>query len=152
MRYDLLDDRLEWPLAERREGAPWRLGHGLTVVGPGWWPLVRRAFAHAAETPGATVRRVRQKCAVLEVWFAHPAPLARAQLDAFSARIRRASRSRCEACGAAVLPPPPAAPPSRNHCSRCADRLRDLALAGRRGAEIALWEERAGGPWPPRVW
>ena len=68
---DLLDERLAWPDEQRERGGPWRLGHGLASVGPGWWPLVRAAFAAAAEMPGAEVRDVRQKFGALELWLQH---------------------------------------------------------------------------------
>jgi hypothetical protein len=51
----LFGERLKWPRHQWRYGGAWRLGHGLTVVGPGWWPLVGRAFAAVAETPEAEV-------------------------------------------------------------------------------------------------
>src|SRR5690348_16612312 len=119
MPSDLLDERLEWPLHKRTDRGPWRLGHGLTVVGPGWWPLVRQVFAAVAETPGATVAGVRQKCAMLEVRIDHPNPGSRARLGTLTACLTQKSRSVCEACGGAVPAVDPAHPPWRNHCPAC---------------------------------
>lgn len=143
----LLDESLEWPRELWQRGGAWRLGHGMCVLGPGWWPLVRQAFAAVAETPGAVVVDVRQKCAVLEVRLAHLDPGTQARLDALAASLTRASRERCEACGAAVPPVTPLRAPWRNHCPACHARYAALAGGGR--SERRLWEERAGRAWPP---
>ena len=142
---DLLDERLAWPDEQRERGGPWRLGHGLASVGPGWWPLVRAAFAAAAETPGAEVRDVRQKFGALELWLQHEDAARRDALRAAAAACTEASRSRCEGCGAAVERLAPGRMTWRLHCADCAAFV---AAAGDR-AERKLWEWRAGLPWPP---
>ncbi len=76
----LLDDRLAWPHAQWQSGGPWRLGEGLCLVGPGWHRFVRQAFALVAETPGAWVVSVKQKCAWLEVLAWHEDPPVRGRL------------------------------------------------------------------------
>jgi hypothetical protein len=60
-----------------------------------------------------------------------------------------ASAARCEACGAAVPPPPPLFD-GRNHCPACARRYEELL--GRGGADplVRLWEARAR-VWYPRA-
>jgi hypothetical protein len=145
MASDLLDEQLEWPLVQWQRGGPWRLGHGLTVVGPGWWPLVRRAFAAAAEVPGAEVRNVRQKAAVLEVRASHPDAGTLSRLRVLAAELTEASRVRCEGCGRAVPRLEPDRGVWRNHCDTCAAAL--AAFVGGR-AERRLWEWRAGRSWP----
>ena len=147
MGADLLSERLEWPRRQHQHGGPWRLGHGLTVVGPGWWPLVRRAFAAVAELPGAEIRDVRQKAAVLEVRPFHPDAEVSAHLRALAAELTEASRSCCEGCGRAV--PRLARAAWRNHCGACAAALDAFAASDSAGrAERRLWESRAGRTWP----
>lgn len=144
MRFALLDDTLEWPRDQWERGGPWRLGHGLTVVGPGWHPLVRRTFAAVAEVPGAEVRDVHQKIARLEIRIHHPHPTQQAALHTVAALCTEASHTRCEGCGTAV----PAAPAGqviwRTHCAECAA----IIAAGGPKGERHLWEQRAGRPWP----
>ena len=142
---DLLDERLEWPLVQRRRGGRWRLGHGMTVVGPGWWPIVRRAFAAVAEVPGAEVRNVRQKAAALEIRPSHPDAEILSRLWALAAELTEASRIRCESCGCPVPRLEPDRGERRNHCADCAATLATL-VGGR--AERRLWELRAGRSWP----
>ena len=152
MRAGLLDERLEWPRHLWQHGGPWRLGHGLTVVGPGWWPLVRRGFAAVAEVPGAAVTEVRQKCALVEVHVSHPDRGVRVQLHALAAELTEASRSQCEACGRAVPTLPPKGGIWRNQCQACAAWYDVLAQADVLDAEYRLWEVHAGGVrWPRRV-
>lgn len=142
---ELLDERLEWPQVPRQHGGQWRLGQGLTVVGPGWWPLVRRAFAAVAEVPGAEIRNVRQKAAVLEIRPFHSDADTRSRLTALAAELTEASRKRCEACGCTVPRLEPDRGTWRNHCEDCTAVL--AAFAGVR-AERHLWELRAGCSWP----
>lgn len=148
MADELLDERLEWPVHQWHHGGRWRLGHGLTVVGPGWWPLVRRAFALVAETPGATVLEVKQQNGLLRVLLRHPNDLIRAQLATFVEELENASRTRCEACGTAVPRVEPSQVVWRNHCAACRARLGELEADDAIHAERHLWEERAGCAWP----
>ena len=141
----LLDDRLAWPQDQWQRGQPWRLGHGLTVVGPGWHRLVRAAFAAVVEVPAAEVRDVRQKCAVLEIHVHHPDTAQCAALRARVAESTDASRRLCEGCGAAVPTLVRDQPRWRQHCPDCAA----LINADDAGSERRLWEQRAGRPWPP---
>jgi hypothetical protein len=115
----LLEGRLEWPRDQWQRGGPWRLGHGLTVVGPGWHPLVRAVFAAVAEVPGAEVWNVRQKCGLLEIRIDHPDEAHREALRALAAACTEASRSLCEGCGTALPAVPPGAAVWRNHCAEC---------------------------------
>jgi hypothetical protein len=148
----LLEERLEWPVGQWRAGGPWRLGHGLTVVGPGWWRLVRRGFALVAETPGASVTDVRQKCAVFEMRFHHADRTTLERLRALGGALTRASRAWCEGCGVGVPPVDAGLAPWRNHCARCRARLQELQELAGSHAERWLWEERAGVSWPPSEW
>jgi hypothetical protein len=141
----LLDDHLAWPRDQWERGAPWRLGHGLTVVGPGWHHLVRAAFAAVAEVPGAEVRDVRQKFAVLEIRVHHPDATQAVALGARITELTKASRSRCEGCGVAVPTLVRGAARWRLHCAECAA----LIDARDAGSERRLWERRARRPWPP---
>jgi hypothetical protein len=141
----LLDEQLEWPLEQWQRGGPWRLGHGLTVVGPGWWSLVRRGFAAVAEMPGAEVLGVRQKCGVLELNLYHEDRPHRDSLRAIATACTEASRARCEGCGAGVPRLEPGSAVWRLHCSEC-DAL--IAAAADHRAERFLWERRAGLEWP----
>ena len=141
----LLDERLAWPRDQWQRGAPWRLGHGLTVVGPGWHRLVRAAFAAVAEVPDGEVRDVRQKCAVLEIHVHHPDAAQCAALRARIAESTAASRSLCEGCGAAVPTLERGEARWRLHCAECAAMIE----ADDGHSERRLWERRAGRPWPP---
>ena len=141
----LLDERLAWPRDQWARGEPWRLGHGLTVVGPGWHRLVRAAFAAVAEVPGATVGDVRQKCAVLEIHVRHPDAVQCAALRARVAESTDASRSLCEGCGVPVPTLVRGEARWRQHCAACAA----LIDASDVHSERRLWEQRAGRPWPP---
>jgi hypothetical protein len=145
MASELLDERLEWPHVAWQYGGRWRLGHGLTVVGPGWWPLVRRAFGAVAEVPGAEIRNVRQRAAVLEIRPFHPDADTLSRLRALATELTEASRIRCEGCGCAVPRLEPDRGAWRNHCDDCAATL--AGFAGAR-AERRLWELRAGRCWP----
>lgn len=142
----LLDEHLAWPRTQWEHGGPWRLGHGLTVVGPGWWPLVRRAFAAVAEMPGAQVVHVKQKHGVFQVRLYHGDPSRQARLRALATELTEASRSRCEACGTTVPTLAPGRAVWRNHCADCRTLLE--SFDGDR-AERRLWELRAGRAWPP---
>jgi hypothetical protein len=146
----ILDERMEWPKHQWEHGGPWRLGHGLTVVGPGWWPLVRRGFAVVAETPGATVVGVKQKFGLLELRMRHPDAATQDRLNALAGELTTASRSLCEACGTIVPPVPFGKGVWRNHCPACSARLAELSDDAH--AERRLWEERAGCAWPPSEW
>lgn len=121
------------------------MGHGLTVVGPCWWPLVRQVFAAVAEVPGAEIRCVRQKAAVLEIRPFHADADTLSLLSALAAELTEASRTRCEGCGRAVPRLEPDRGTWRNHCGDCTTAL--AALAGAQ-AERRLWESRAGRLWP----
>lgn len=126
-----------------RDGTPWDLGHGLAAVGPGWWPLVRAAFAEA-ETEGAIVAQVRQKACVLDV-LVHPHPRGYEAAAEIRVGYQRLSACVCEACGGPAVPV--ADRPTREtrtHCDPCAARWAEL-----RWDERALWMERAGGAWLP---
>lgn len=122
-----------------RDDSPFYLGHGLAAVGPGWWALVRLAFAEV-EARGCVVERVRQKLCLLDV-------LARqigGAEESLALRDRFLERSRyvCEVCGG---PAPAAVMPrdTRTHCSTCASRWQELGWG-----ERALWMEHAG-VWLP---
>ena len=141
----LLDDRLAWPRDQWERGAKWRLGHGLTVVGPGWHRLVRAVFAAVAEVPGAEVRDVRQKCAVLDIRVHHPDAAMGEALRARVAHSTESSRSLCEGCGVAVPTLTRGQVRWRQHCADCTA----LIDTGDAGSERHLWERRAGRPWPP---
>lgn len=140
----LLDERLRWHARDVR--APFTLGEGYCEVGPGWWPLVRRAFEAAAAMPGAWVAEVRQKCAVLDVRLWHEDYAVVRRLTAVTDALQAKSASVCEGCGSAVptLPPIPEPRPTRNHCDACAARRRELNATHGRGAERALWPTVAG--------
>ncbi|CAN5227098.1 hypothetical protein BH09GEM1_BH09GEM1_45380 [soil metagenome] len=142
-RSTTLDERLRWHA--RNLCTPYTLGEGLCEVGPGWWPLVRRVFATAAETPGAEVTTVKQKCALLQVGFWHMDRRERTRLAAYSEALATASAACCEACGTAV---PPLVVrtvpyPTRNHCARCTTRLMELDEEHGGDSERALWMECA---------
>ena len=144
MKDSMLDERLAWPRRQWQHGGPWRLGHGLTVVGPGWHPLVRAAFAAVAEVAGATVIDVRQKCAVLEIRAHHPDASVCDILRARMTALTEASRSLCEGCGAVVPTLPCGQGLWRLHCAQCTT----LVNAGGRRRERRLWETRAQRKWP----
>ena len=141
----LLDERLEWPSAQWKSGGRWRLGRGMTVVGPGWWPLVRQVFAAVAELPGAEVLDVKQECGFLQLHVFHAYAGHRAALRALAAAMQEASRRRCEGCGALVPRLEPGRGVWRLHCPDC-DAF--VKAAGRK-AERALWKRIAHKPWPP---
>lgn len=140
----MMDERLSWPRRQWQHGGDWRLGHGLTVVGPGWHSLVREAFAAVAEVAGATVVSVRQKCAILEIRAHHPDAAERDALRERMTALTDASRSLCEGCGVAVPTLPRGRGIWRLHCADCTA----LVNAGGRQCERRLWETRAQRKWP----
>ena len=142
MRPDsMFDDTFAWPHRQWQHGGAWSLGNGLTSVGPGWHPLVREAFATVAETSGATVVTVRQKCARLEVQVHHAVYLLlQCRIDA----ITDASRRQCEGCGIAMQETPQGVGLWRKHCPECTA----IIDQGSRRRERFLWETRSGRQWP----
>ena len=139
----MLDDTLAWP-REQYHGAAWYLGHGLTVIGPGWHRLVRGSFGAVAETHGASVVTVRQKCALLEIRAHHQDRAVRQLLQARIDAITDASRWQCEGCGTAMSETPPGAALWRKHCAECSA----IVNASGRRRERCLWESRGGMRWP----
>jgi hypothetical protein len=103
-----------------------------------------------AETPGATMSQVKQKCGGLEMHAYHPDWGLSQHLHEFLAELREASRSICEACGAQVPAVPLEQVTWRTHCAACSARLGVLRAEGPLHAEVRLWEERAGCVWPER--
>lgn len=121
-----------------RDDSPWDLGHALEAVGPGWWPLLRDAFAEVEAADGEVIQ-VRQKLGYLDI-------SARSKTGWMTdLRDRYVNRSRvvCEVCGDPSIPVEELLPrPTRTHCETCAERwsvLRD---------ERKLWME-AAGVWLP---
>lgn len=114
---------------------PRDLAHAYAAVGPGWWPLVRGAFADAA---GGAIERVRQKHGWLDVAVRHPA--GRHAGQEVRERYRALSQRVCEACGGPAVPTVERIPrPTRTHCETCEERWDELL-----GDERALWIDRAG--------
>lgn len=127
------ESSLRW---HSRDGSPWDLGHALVAVGPGWWHLVREAWAEV-EANGGEVTQVRQKVGFLDISARGPAGWLEDVRNRYIAR----SRTVCEVCGNDAVPVDEVVPrPTRTHCDRCAKRWDEL------GDERALWMEAA------RVW
>jgi hypothetical protein len=143
-RDTLLDETIAWPREQWQTGAAWRLGHGLTSVGPGWHALVRDAFAAVAETPGATVVTVRQKCGILEVHVHHEDSTVYRQLQSRIDAITDASRRQCEGCGSTMPETPPGVSLWRKHCAECTQ----IVSQGGPRRERHLSETHSGRRWP----
>jgi hypothetical protein len=84
------------PLIRRHPGddSAWDLGHAYQAVGPGWWPLLRQAFAEI-EAAGGEVTQVRQKIGHLDI----SARCKTGWLDELRDRYVNRSRVVCEVCG-----------------------------------------------------
>lgn len=127
----------------RRDASPYDLGHALAEVGPGWWPLLRQAYADVARTPGAMVMLVRQKVCFLDILVVGLG--GNPQSKAFRQRYRRLSARVCEVCGGPAVPVTERIPrPTRTHCDVCAAQWR----TEHDGDERRLWMEHAGR-WLP---
>jgi hypothetical protein len=130
------------PLIRRHPGddSAWDLGHAYQAVGPGWWPLLRQAFAEI-EAAGGEVTQVRQKIGHLDI----SARCKTGWLEELRDRYVNRSRVLCEVCGGRALPVEEQLPrPTRTHCNRCAERWAEL------GDERQLWMEESGVWLPER--
>lgn len=108
----------------------------MQAVGPGWWDLLRDAFAEA-EARNSVVYGVEQKFGTLRVTARGPS----GWLTELEARCEAASAITCEVCGGPATTS--RGPTIRTHCQDCAQRWRDLHWD-----ERELWME-AAGIWLP---